>query len=157
MFKVGIIKAIRKEDLPFVEVQVEVENKEICWYPLFEFPDIETNPQLEDQVILFTNQYNRGIVITGMMMELMTEKDYSFSIKNRADTETGEEKDKILSLQDKDKVEMAHVKKDGYTDVKQVNLRESIQSTWTLGGTPHTFRTQTIDFYGTPLEVLIAG
>jgi len=157
MFKVGIIKALRKEDKPFVEVQVEIENEEICWYPMFEFPDIETNPQLDDEVILFTNQYNRGIVFNGKMLELMTDKDYSFSIKNIADKETGLEKDKIISYQDKDKVEVAHLKKDGYIDVKQANLRDSVTGSWTLGGTPHTFQTQIIDFNGVSLPILIAG
>jgi len=159
MFRVGKITAIRLEDKPFVEVQVETEIENPVWYPFFVYPGMESNPQLEDEVIVFANEFkgNRGIVFSGKMLELMAEKDYCWSFKNIKDKQTGVEKEKIMSLQDPEGIEKVYFKKDGYTDVKQINLRDSVTGSWNLGSVPHTFTTKTIDFNGTTLQVLIAG
>lgn len=157
MFRVGIIKAIRLEDKPFVEVQVETEIENPVWYPFFVYPGMETNPQIEDEVIVFTNEFkgNRGVVFSGKMLELMAEKDYCWSFKNIKDKETGIEKDKIISFQDSDAVEMVHIKKEGETVVKMLDIEDSVTGSYTIPEPAVTVPTRTIKFNGVTLEVLI--
>lgn len=157
MFEVGIIKAIRLEEKPFVEVQVEGAIENPVWYPFFAYPGMETNPQLEDEVIVFTNKFkgNRGIVFSGKMLELMAEKDYCWSFKNIKDKETGIEKDKIMSWQDPDAVELVHIKKDGETVVKMLDIEDSVAGSYTIPDPATAVPTQTIKFGGVTLEVLI--
>ena len=157
MFRVGKITAIRLEEKPFVEVQVETEIENPIWYPFFVYPGMETNPQLEDEVIVFANEFkgNRGIVFSGKMLELMAEKDYCWSFRNIKDKESGEEKDKIISFQTSDKEEKVHIKKDGETVVKMLDIEESVAGSYTIPEPAVTVPTRTIKFNGVTLEVLI--